>query len=433
MNSNIKVFFEQGYLYAVGFYIFSVGLGRISLKSWGIPLSFGGSLKNIILFPLIFALGKWVFSRKKDSKDAAFSWWFYILFSAWAVLSFFIHGPITGEGLKFFIYFFTGLTVFAFMVPALNEPRYLRIFLCLWFLGTVFSIGRGLLEHFFPDFFTIKNEFLTGTSDRRLFTPIGHPNHLGSYLVLLLPFSFLYDWKTLCSKGKILGWGVNLILLTGTIMSYSRSSWMALCFGWGVLFLFFNRRYILPLMTISLLGMSLFLFLSKSPHVLHSSLKHPLAERIYSLLNFKNDSSVMERIYCWKTSVNIIRQHFLTGIGSSPARFQHEYLKNKEPFARNLMPHSHHLFLQIWIVFGLPGLILFLFVLGNGFLCWNKRIRQRPDPFSDYLIKALLWSGSGFLLYSLMDCTLFTDRVSSLFWFVVALSYRRTDNKNFEL
>lgn len=78
-----------------------------------------------------------------------------------------------------------------------------------------------------------------------------------------------------------------------------------------------------------------------------------------------NASSVMQRVEYWKTSAWIIKKHWLTGVGTGDIKnafneaYNEMHSRLEEPF-RN---RAHNQFLAIFISFGLPGFIWFLFSL----------------------------------------------------------------------
>ncbi|MDD3743225.1 MAG: O-antigen ligase family protein, partial [Lentimicrobiaceae bacterium] len=78
-----------------------------------------------------------------------------------------------------------------------------------------------------------------------------------------------------------------------------------------------------------------------------------------------NASSLMQRVEYWKTSVWIIKQHWLVGVGTGDVKKTFDRVYNgldsrlEQPF-RN---RAHNQFLAITIAFGLLGFIWFLFTL----------------------------------------------------------------------
>lgn len=73
-------------------------------------------------------------------------------------------------------------------------------------------------------------------------------------------------------------------------------------------------------------------------------------------------STVMQRVEFWKASAGIIRDHWLTGVGTGDMNiaFRDQYEKMHTRLAPDQRWRSHNQYLSIWVGFGLPGLIWFL-------------------------------------------------------------------------
>ncbi len=78
-----------------------------------------------------------------------------------------------------------------------------------------------------------------------------------------------------------------------------------------------------------------------------------------------NASSVMQRVEYWKTSAYIIRQHWLTGVGTGDLNeaFSEAYQEMGSKLDNAFRNRSHNQFLAVFVAFGIIGLILFLFTL----------------------------------------------------------------------
>ncbi len=76
-------------------------------------------------------------------------------------------------------------------------------------------------------------------------------------------------------------------------------------------------------------------------------------------------STVMQRLEFWKASLGIIRDHWLTGVGTGDMNiaFRVQYEKMQSKLAPDQRWRSHNQFLSIFIGFGIFGLIWFLIAL----------------------------------------------------------------------
>jgi hypothetical protein len=85
----------------------------------------------------------------------------------------------------------------------------------------------------------------------------------------------------------------------------------------------------------------------------------------YQLTQNASGHSVMQRLVFWQTSLQIIREHWLTGVGTGDLEdaFQEEYTKSKTLLDKEFRWRSHNQFLAIFTTFGIIGLAWFLFSL----------------------------------------------------------------------
>ena len=76
-------------------------------------------------------------------------------------------------------------------------------------------------------------------------------------------------------------------------------------------------------------------------------------------------STLMQRIEFWKASAGIIRDNWLSGVGTGDMNiaFQDQYLKMHSRLAPDQRWRSHNQFLSILVGFGIFGLAWFLFAI----------------------------------------------------------------------
>jgi len=76
-------------------------------------------------------------------------------------------------------------------------------------------------------------------------------------------------------------------------------------------------------------------------------------------------SSLMQRYEFWRASVGLIKDHWLTGVGTGDMNeaFQQQYEKMHSKLAPDQRWRSHNQFLSIFVAFGIFGLLWFLFAI----------------------------------------------------------------------
>jgi hypothetical protein len=85
----------------------------------------------------------------------------------------------------------------------------------------------------------------------------------------------------------------------------------------------------------------------------------------YVIHHNPNSSSLIQRLEYWRTSLLLIGQHPLFGVGTGdvPDAFQAQYKKMNSTLDPQYRLRSHNQFLSITVAFGIFGLIWFLFVM----------------------------------------------------------------------
>lgn len=101
---------------------------------------------------------------------------------------------------------------------------------------------------------------------------------------------------------------------------------------------------------------------------------NPVRKRIRELLweidvyfsgGFANYSSLTQRFIYWKSGWEIIKDHYLWGVGTGDVQkaFNAQYDKDNSPLKGELRRHTHNQYLTFWISFGIIGLFFFLAML----------------------------------------------------------------------
>ena len=184
----------------------------------------------------------------------------------------------------------------------------------------------------------------------RAVATLDNPNMLGEYLVLILPIA----------AAMLIGRGEGLRRLPAffcigamgacLILTWSRGAWLALIAA-ALVFLFMWHRRSVWLVLAGIASIPLL------PAILPAS----ITQRILSIGNMA-DSSTSYRVYIWRAAVHMIRDHFLGGIGIGEGAWFRVYPAYAYQ-GIEVAPHSHNLFLQIWLECGIVGILIFLLFL----------------------------------------------------------------------
>jgi putative inorganic carbon (HCO3(-)) transporter len=228
-------------------------------------------------------------------------------------------------------------------------------------------------------------------NDTRVYSYLGNPNLLGSYLLPAIAFSIaaIFIWR---------GWIQKTLAVIMTVVNSaclyftdSRGAWLAMAVLIGVLLLLFYtwwREYLprfwqiwlLPLVFGSLAGLLLIAFITLEP----------LRLRLMSIFAGREDSSNNFRINVWEACFKIIKDYPVIGIGPGHDAFNQIYPRYMNSRYPALSAYS--VYLEHIVEMGYLGLSCFIWLLAVTFnhgLRQLSRLRRTRDKRGIYLIAAI--------------------------------------------
>jgi putative inorganic carbon (hco3(-)) transporter len=222
----------------------------------------------------------------------------------------------------------------------------------------------------------------------RAYGPIGHPNQLAGYLILILPAAVVDIFYVSPGRRRWGSLALAAVLLAALAMTFSRGAWLGLAVTGLGLFVFlvprvwFWRGLILGglVMGLGYGGMKLF----PGPGVL-------VADRLNSMQHPQQEDSVNFRKVCLETAVKMIRVHPWLGYGAGEYQVNIRKYFDEKYYAWSAMnKHIHNLYAQIAMESGLLGLGGFLIWLGYWLWVPGKRLLAfKPGLPRSYLAASL--------------------------------------------
>lgn len=181
-----------------------------------------------------------------------------------------------------------------------------------------------------------------GANRIRIESLLENSNNLGAFFILFIfPLIILSIYEKEKRK-KYLYIIVSFLCLFNIIVSYSRNAWMA--FGVGCLLIIFihNKKLIVPFFAIS----SIALLVPK------------ISMRFAEFNDFNQN---ITRIKLWKTTLLMIKDHLLLGVGVGNFSYEYDkYVKmyKELKYSYYQVFHPHNVFLQVQSELGIIGSIL---------------------------------------------------------------------------
>lgn len=289
--------------------------------------------------------------------------------------------------------FATGILLGYYLVVSnITDKKFLKKFVLAVILGGTTAACVGISEH-----------LIWGVE--RSGATLGHPNVLASYLILVIPIVFSLLLYVPKRGEKILLTFSLVVMAICLIFTGSRAGWLALVGAMSFLVLIEKKRRVA-------IGLTLVII------VVASILIPSVSARLSTIFDL-NFSTNKERIYGAKSTLQMIRDHPLTGTGINT--FYYVYPQYQLPEATLHLGHAHNVFLQIGAEMGLFGLIIFLWLLIRVFKIGWETLRRTRNDYLRVVTIGLLASLIAFLVNQEFDYTWGTGSLFVFFWVLLAM------------
>lgn len=256
--------------------------------------------------------------------------------------------------------------------------------------------------------------------ESRTVSVFNNPNILGAYLAALFPLSLMLTVSKYNAKIRVLGGIASCYIVVCTILTYSRSAWLALVAGAIIFAVLVSPRGVLWLIPASL-----------SVALLGLVFPDTIGAR---LLNFVtvSDSANNYRLAVWDSSWNLLSDSFLFGIGWGEEAFKTAYINYGVDGTQYAM-HSHSLYLQVAIQCGLIGLILFLLaVLVVVRKCISFDNGLHVHKKLSLASRAAIAGAFAIMIAGIFDYTWYNFRVFFVFWALLAFASAAVNVSSYE-
>lgn len=280
--------------------------------------------------------------------------WLYILWSAW--LGLLVPNALSPEWAwtSWSEAHLKTLTMFLFLLGTITSYAVLRSTLA------VHALGAGVLA-----FFYIKGGFSQDVTP----VPGYDRNDLALALNFALPFTLYLAMESKGNQERLLLWGTALAIGASVLMSQSRGGFVTLALV--ILFTMVRVKGVplrVRLLPVVVLVGSLFF------------LPQDIKDRLGTMLNPSEDynlTSETGRVQVWTRGIGYLKEHPVAGVGMSNFPVAEVTLSERaRRGGRTTQVVSHNSYLQVAVESGLPGLLMYLGMLGSAGLS-TVRLRRR--------------------------------------------------------
>lgn len=245
-----------------------------------------------------------------------------------------------------------------------------------------------------------------------------NPNLLGGYFVAGLPA--IFGMSAYCLMKKTYNWALIWLLLalvtTGALVSTGcRGSYLALIVMFGLMFLIsakflwntYKKIYLAIVGGVVALG-TLGVLASTS-----------LRARVLSIFAMRSDSSNSFRFNVYQSSLQMLKDNFLLGIGVGNQNFREIYgLYMKTGFDAL---STYNIYLEIAVESGIFALITFAGFLIDALYSAVRTILKTENIKIAILLSIPLVSIAGMMTHGLVDTVFFRPQIQFIFWTMIAV------------
>lgn len=214
----------------------------------------------------------------------------------------------------------------------------------------------------------LDGEMFGGIANRAVST-LENPNMLGEYLIIVIPIAIAMFLSRGEGMRKTPTFACICLLGVCLLLTWSRGAWLALIVALIAFILMWHHRSI----WLIILGVC-------SVPILPSILPASIISRFASIGNMA-DSSTSYRVYIWRASVGMLKDNCMAGIGIGEDAWRRLYPMYSY-MGIEAAPHSHNLFIQIWLELGVFGIIAFaifiLLLLQSAFTMFRRLSANNP-------------------------------------------------------
>jgi len=255
-----------------------------------------------------------------------------------------------------------------------------------------------------------------------------HPTYFAMYLnfAVIVLFGFLFEKEKKYSFEKYFYIFLILLFSVSIVLANSKAVIITLLITLitGAIYYGFRKGYpkLTLLLTLLFIG-SFSVIVYKTPLLFNRiSDSKRIVNNFFNSEKLKDYEGTSQRILVWRSSLTIIKENFLTGVGAGDVKdvLNEDYTQNNYKYILEKGLNSHNQFLQTFVATGILGflLLLLLFIIpfiksikSNDFLYFSFLLMI----FLNLLTESMLEKQVGVVFFAFFNTILFSNvnRVSS--------------------
>ena len=310
----------------------------------------------------------------------------------------------TRLSMRFFFFHITAFLLVLVAVSAVRKYEQLQLAVALAVLGISIASLYGCYQGYIGVDVVASQQDMTVNAGMpgRVYSFFDNPNNFAEQLVMLLPLDLAIFLNSRW-RGKLLSLLSLCVGVAAIGLTYGRSCWIGLALAVLVFLALTDWRWV-PVVILA--GIAAVPFLPET-----------IYNRILTITNTQ-DSSTQYRFEIYSTTSNLMRDHWVRGIGLGTDVMQEVFQTYPTNFDGTYPVHTHNNYLQMWAETGIWGVLSFLALLLHQLKSGLKAFRAALDKRTKRLLAAALGAFCGILVVSVAEYTWFYPRNMFTYWFL---------------
>lgn len=347
----------------------------------------------------------------------------FLMFTMATIIAAFISLDYSNS-LRQFLFYLAGFLAYINVAGSIKTKKELIGFCYILFITIIMMSIYGLYQNHVgvPVNESYIDTELNQGMKGRVYGAVENPNNFAEVLLLLIPicgavFLGVKKWKTKIIVAMLTLMPILVMLLTGT-----RSGWGALGLAAFIFCLLWDKRLIPVFLALVIAAFAVLPYASPA-----------IYKRVKTIFVSNNDHSMSYRDTIMNATLPVLRDNIVSGIGIGSANFS-RHIANNFDFETSAPPHSHNVFIQMWVEQGLLGFISFILILLGTWIYSMKEIfsinklkkedeeKYKEMLFIKYILIAIVAGSCGLALMGFLDYVLFYPRIMILFFIYIGFS-----------
>ena len=241
----------------------------------------------------------------------------------------------------------------------------------------------------------------------RVYSTLENPNLLAGFLVMMNAFLLGFAYKIRDRRTRM--WLLALFAVFGICLglTYSRGAWLSLLVVMAAGSISYGRN---SWWFVVLIPAALFFF------------SDSFADRIMSVIH-PVDTSASLRMAMWESTLAMIRDYPLTGIGWGGYLWTYPvydfFIQNPDI----KIYHAHNMYLHLMAEIGIPAFLLFMAIIVKTVYMAVRVAKRSQDRWLAGMAMGVIAAIISLLVNGVTDHILFNIQLSMFFWMMVAVTY----------